>query len=262
MKLALAQMKVVFENKEFNMKACEKFIIEAKRRKVDLIVFPEMTLTGYSMKVSRIGDRNFETLNFFEEFSKAYNISIGVGYVNTEGKLGKNMFTIIDKYGKSLCSYCKIHPFSYAKEDEFYEKGENICFANVEDICITPFICYDLRFPEIFQLASKKARLITVSANWPQKRKEHWITLLKSRAIENQCYVAGVNIVGEAGNEIYSGNSMIVDPSGNIISTLENSEGLIVSDIYEHKVRELRGEFKLKDDRREDLYYSFYHHKV
>ena len=123
-------------------------------------------------------------------------------------------------------------------------------------ITITPFICYDLRFPEIFQIASKKSDLICVAANWPKEREKHWITLLTARAIENQCYIAGINRIGSGDGIDYSGCSMIIDPEGNILNNINNDEGIIISDIYEDKVKDIRRKFTLKRDRRESLYKS------
>ena len=94
---------------------------------------------------------------------------------------------------------------------------------------MSPLICYDLRFPELFEIASERADLIVVPANWPSDRREHFMTLLKARAIEDQCYIAGVNRVGRARTLSYSGDSMIVDPFGRVLSKAGDGEELIVA---------------------------------
>ena len=257
MKLALAQLDIIWEDKLKNKEIALSFIKHAANEKVDMILFPEMALTGFSMNTSLIGDSDNDTLEFFVEVSSKYNIYIGFGYV--EGRLcSKNKYSVVAPGGKSLVNYTKIHPFSFGRETEFYESGNEIKLFNAFDFTIAPFICYDLRFPEIFQIASKNASLITVAANWPIQRREHWITLLKARAIENQCYVAGVNRVGESDGLNYSGDSMIIDPLGNIISSLYMEEGLVIADIYEDKVTEIRQNFRLKEDRKEALYYDLH----
>ncbi len=157
-----------------------------------------------------------------------------------------------------LVNYTKIHPFSFGSETKFYESGNEIKLFNAFDFTIAPFICYDLRFPEIFQIASKTATLITVASTWPMKRREHWITLLKARAIENQCYIAGINRAGEENGLIYSGDSMIIDPLGNIISSLYMEEGLVIADILQDDVIKIRERFKLKEDRKDSLYCNLY----
>ncbi|MBZ9636940.1 nitrilase-related carbon-nitrogen hydrolase [Clostridium sp. FP1] len=257
MKLALAQVDIAWEDKAINKETTLQFIKQASTEKVDMIFFPEMTLTGFSMNTSLIGENNNETTEFFKEMSSKFNIFIGFGYV--EGTTNsKNKYSVVAPSGEELVNYTKIHPFSFGGEPEFYQSGNQIEFFNAFDFTIAPFICYDLRFPEVFQIASKPATLITVAANWPLGRREHWITLLKARAIENQCYIAGVNRVGKGNGLTYSGDSMIIDPLGNIISSLYMEDGLIIADICKSDVSHIRNNFSLKEDRKDGLYYNLY----
>ncbi|MCB2293987.1 carbon-nitrogen family hydrolase [Clostridium algoriphilum] len=265
MKLALAQLDITFEDKDKNKETVLQFIKQAVDDNVDIIFFPEMTLTGFSMNTSLVGEDNNETIKFFKEMSSKFNIFIGFGYVEGTSH-SKNNYSVVAPQkvplGVPQCielvNYSKIHPFSFGDESKFYESGDEIKLFNAFDFTIAPFICYDLRFPEIFQIASRTATLITVASNWPMKRREHWITLLKARAIENQCYIAGINRVGVVSGLNYSGDSMIIDPLGNIISTLYNEEGLVIADISQDEVLNIRKMFKLKDDRKEALYRSLY----
>lgn len=254
MKLGLAQMKIEFENKALNREKCIKFIAEAALNQVELLLFPEMILTGFSMEVEAMGETDSSTLHWFKEKAVVHNINLGFGHIEKTSEKGKNKFTIVSSDGVELCTYTKIHPFSYGTESEFYTGGSEIVYTSLKDFQITPFICYDLRFPEIFQIASKSSQLITVAANWPKARREHWITLLKARAIENQCYIAGVNAVGSINNLEYSGDSMIIDPLGNILTQCSDSEALLIADLDINEVNTLRKSFPLKDDRRENLY--------
>ena len=255
MKLALAQIDITFEDKSKNKETVIQFIKQASDQNVDMIFFPEMTLTGFSMNTSLVGEDNNETLKFFKEMSSEFNISIGFGYVEGTSHC-KNNYSVVSPQNVELVNYTKIHPFSLGSESKFYEGGNEIKMFSAFGFTITPFICYDLRFPEIFQIASKTATLITVASTWPMKRREHWITLLKARAIENQCYIAGINRAGEENGLIYSGDSMIIDPLGNIISSLYMEEGLVIADICQDDVITIREKFKLKDDRKESLYYK------
>ncbi len=255
MKLALAQLDVTFEDKIKNKEAALQFIKQAVSEKADMILFPEMTLTGFSMNTETIGENHNETIEFFKKLSLEFKIFIGFGYV--EGVTNsKNNYSIVSKEGLELVNYSKIHLFSFGAETEYYQSGDEIKHLSVLDFNIVPFICYDLRFPEIFQSASKTASLITVAANWPVERRDHWICLLKARAIENQCYIAGINRVGEGNGLNYSGDSMIIDPLGNVISNLYMNEGLVIADIFQENVTEIREKFRLKQDRREKLYYK------
>ncbi|MBK5242012.1 nitrilase-related carbon-nitrogen hydrolase [Clostridium sp.] len=255
MKLALAQLDIYWEDKSKNKETALSFIEQAAKQNVDMILFPEMALTGFSMDTEAIGETNNETKEFFKNLSSKFNIFIGFGYV--EGtKDSKNKYAIVSTSGEELVDYTKIHLFSFGTENEFYQSGNEVKHFDALGFNIVPFICYDLRFPEIFQIASKTAGLITIGANWPIERREHWTALLKARAIENQCYIAGINRVGEGEKLNYSGDSMIIDPLGNIISSLYMEEGLVIADISQENVTEIREKFKLKEDRRESLYYD------
>lgn len=266
MKIALGEMDIVWKDKDRNKEKCISFLQRSSELDIDLILFPEMSLTGFSMNIAEIGELKEETLAWFKEMALKYNINIGFGYVEKKDDKGKNIFTIVSKDASVLSKYIKIHPFSYEGEDKKYDSGNEIILTRVKDFNISTFICYDLRFPEPFQIASKRATLITIIANWPKSRREHWITLLKARAIENQCYIAAVNRVGIGGGNIeYAGDSMVIDPMGTVISKIDetykgisNLDLLITSEIFSAEVNTIRNEFRLKDDRKENLYYSYY----
>jgi len=270
MKIALGEMDIAWKDKDKNKENCISFLQRSSELGIDLILFPEMSLTGFSMKVAEIGEANGETLSWFKKMAIKYNINIGFGYVEKNAAKGRNVFTILSKDGKELSKYVKLHPFSYSGEDKYYDSGHEIILTKLQDFNLSTFICYDLRFPEPFQIASKEATLITVIANWPKSRREHWISLLKARAIENQCYVAAVNRVGIGGGNIeYIGDSMIIDPMGRVISKtdeafkgLSSLDSLIMGEALAKDVTSLRNSFRLKDDRREEFYSNYYSKKI
>lgn len=257
MKIGLVQNNILWENKQFNLISSKDFFKRAKDMNIDLLLFPELSFTGFTMDVNKFKEFSFSTLNYISNLCKLYNVSAGVGYIQgIDGNVkAKNNYSIISSTGEILCNYTKLHPFSYGDEGNHYIGGNDILYTTIKGITIAPFICYDLRFPEIFQIASKKSDLITVAANWPNIRKDHWISMLKSRAIENQCYIAGVNRIGLGNKIAYSGNSMIIDPLGKVISYADDGiEDIIVADIDKSLVDTIRSTFKFKLDRREDLY--------
>lgn len=261
MKIALAQMNIIWENKDLNKQKCEKFIKEAKKSNVDYIIFPEMTLTGFTMNVGLMGERDFSTVQWFQGKAMEFDINIGFGQIERVNNKGLNNFYVVSNTGVILSKYCKIHPFSYANENMYYESGDSIKSYSMGEFLVTSFICYDLRFPEIFQIASKKSELITIVANWPESRRDHWITLLKARAIENQCYICGVNRVGLDAELSYSGDSMIIDPNGKVVTRLKNKEGLLIDDIDVGIVNSIRNNFNIKKDRKEYLYTKYFSFK-
>lgn len=252
--VGLCQMDMSWENQIKNINKCEAYIKEASERNVELILFPEMALTGFTMNLDSLIFNEEEILEWLRKQAKKYKINIGLGYATKKKDKGENKYAMVSSRGDILVNYKKIHPFSFAGEKEKYAKGESIESCTINGITLTPFICYDLRFPEIFQIASRSSKLIIVAANWPKSREEHWETLLKARAIENQCFIAGINRFGNGDGIEYNGSSMVIDPSGKVINRKNNKEKLIIENLDFNKVTEIREKFDLKDDRREELY--------
>lgn len=257
MKIGLVQNNILWENKQFNLNSSKEYFKRAKDINIDLLLFPELSFTGFTMNVNSFQESDFYTIHYISSLCKTYDINVGIGYIQEieDGEKAHNNYAIISKSGELLCNYSKIHPFAHSGENEFYLGGQEIVSCNINSITLCPFICYDLRFPEIFQIASIDCDLITVAANWPRSRINHWVSLLKARAIENQCYVAGINRIGMGNNIIYSGNSIVVNPLGEIIAYGEDGvDDIVVAEITKETVLDIRNKFKFKDDRRVDLY--------
>lgn len=252
--IGLAQIDISWEDSKKNMRKVEEFVKKASESNVELILFPEMALTGFSMNIDKLILTEEEIINWMKEIAINSRINIGLGFAIKVDERGKNRYIIISKEGEVLVKYTKIHPFSYGKENEKYYSGDEINICKVNEFKIVPFICYDLRFPEIFQIASKKAQIITVAANWPKERQNHWIALLKARAIENQCYIIGINRVGFDQNLQYDGASIFVNPNGDILNRINNEEAIIIEDIQIQNIQEIKDKFDIKNDRREESY--------
>lgn len=255
MKIALYQSHIIWEDKEKNYIHLEEKLQDAGKR-TDLFLLPEMSFTGFSMNTDITKESNLETVCRITEYARKYHMAIGFGWVKDCGEKAENHYTVISKEGKILSDYAKIHPFSYSGEDRKFQGGDKIVLFDLYDIPFATFICYDLRFPEIFQAASKRAHVILVPANWPQKRSEHWKCLLRARAIENQVYIVAVNCIGKIGGVAYSGDSCIVNPNGEIMTELSEQEGILEYELTDD-VLEFRNVFQVKNDRREDLYQSY-----
>ena len=262
MRIALGQLDMVWEDREASIQRAELLIEEAAEAGADLIVFPEMSFTGVSLNIGKVAEppEQSTTVSRMKSLGVRYGIAIGFGWAasHIEGDtLASNRFTIVDATGQQLGEYTKLHPFTYGGESECYAKGEQIVTVPFLGRKISLFICYDLRFPEIFQIAAREADIMLVIANWPQIRREHWQTLLRARAIETQSYVVGVNCVGERDGSIYSGDSMAVDSIGNILGVLSGREGILVCDL-DDRAWGLRSKFPIARDRREGLYKSYF----
>lgn len=146
--------------------------------------------------------------------------------------------------------YRKIHPFSFAGEDRFVRPGTELVTVDIEGVRVSMFVCYDLRFADEFWGLAADTDVYLVPANWPAARREHWMALLRARAIENQAYVVGVNRVGAGGGIDYSGDSRIIDPLGEVIAGASQVETFVMADVSTDRVAQVRDRFRFLPDRR------------
>lgn len=287
MRIALVEMNMAWEDKKRNIERLNNILAAVKDKNIQLLLCPEMSFTGFSMNTKLTaeecrygsqkedneknvtGDISSPTIDAMKALSKEYGVAIGFGWVMaSDDSLCENHYTIVSDKGKVLSDYAKIHPFTYSGEDKYFKGGDSLAFCNIEDFCISTAICYDLRFPEIYQAMSEKADLIVQPACWPSKRKEAWNVLLCARAIENQCYMAGINCVGTINDIEYEGGSAIYTPEGkkqtlaeavtlnsgkNIMRDMPYHENIYIYDIH-NDVKKIRDAFPVKADRRTLLY--------
>jgi predicted amidohydrolase len=146
--------------------------------------------------------------------------------------------------------YHKIHPFSYGGEAEHFRPGDKLVQVAIEGVRVSPLVCYDLRFADEFWQLAATTDVYLVPANWPEQRRNHWMSLLQARAIENQAYVVGCNRVGEGGGLKYVGDSRIVDPLGELLATGSQGETILFADIEPSTVAATRDRFRFLQDRR------------
>ncbi len=249
MKLMLCQYQIAWEDKETNIEKINIYLKAAREANVDLICLPEMSFTGFSMNVDITGEYQAETITAMRKLAKEYGVAIAFGYVRCQENHVKaeNHYAVVDKDGVVLADYAKIHPFSYGGESVFFEGGNELVSFSFCDFNIGLAICYDLRFPEQFQLMGEHCDMILLPANWPASRIEHFQVLGKARAIENQCYMAMINCIGEMGNIEYSGNSLLVNPEGKVLLELLEEEYQIIT--IENDVDGYRTRFPVRNDR-------------
>jgi predicted amidohydrolase len=202
------------------------------------------------MEPEKIGEGIYSSsFRFFSELAINKKSNVMAGIVERRKERNYNTLIHIKSNGRLVKLYRKIHPFSYSDEEKYYSAGVRPAMSKIRKWKIGLTICYDLRFPELFRKYGKKrAQLIVNIANWPDTRIEHWRTLLKARAIENQCYVAGVNRVGKDPALNYIGYSSVFDPMGKEIMAVENEEKVIVVDLDKNYVNKVREKFPFLDD--------------
>ena len=151
--------------------------------------------------------------------------------------------------------YAKVHPFTYAGEDEHFAAGDQLVTVEIGGVRCSLFVCFDLRFADEFWQLAEDTDCYLVPANWPRPRRRHWTALLQARAIENQAYVVGVNRVGEGrrrdgGPLPYAGDSMIVDPLGHVLVQAAEVETTLVAEVDPAVVADARSRFPFLRDRR------------
>jgi len=249
MKIGLIQYSPVWEDKDANK---EKITSSLKKENgdVDLLIFPEMTLTGFSMRSETYAEEiEGESFAYFSSLAEKFDCDIIAGVIIKRSAKYFNTIIHIEKSGKLKNHYHKIHPFSFSDEDKHFSAGDKPVITAIDDWKIGLSICYDLRFPELYRYyAKEKVHLIINIANWPDTRIEHWRSLLKARAIENQCFVAGVNRVGKDPKLNYTGFSSMYDPIGKEIVAVENEERIILAEIAKTEVEDVRGKLPFLDD--------------
>lgn len=235
MRVYCLQIEIDWERKSLNHERVSRLLEEAKPAPGSLVVLPEMFATGFSMNVAAANDsESMETQRFLAEAAAAHGVFLMGGVVvvaETSGR-GLNQCVIYDPQGAEFARYSKIRPFTLGGEADHYDAGERVVRFDWGGFHVSPFICYDLRFPELFRAAAAGgANLFTVIANWPQTRVGHWEALLKARAIENQAYVVGVNRSGVDPQSVYPGRSMIIAPGGEVIAEAGPEQCIMSADL-------------------------------
>ncbi len=264
MKVALVSLDQVWEDKTANKSHCERISYEIKQTcpDVDLIIYPELTLTGFSIDnpaLPELVDGASEAEVFFSGLSKRTNTEHLYGFL-AKGKDGgvTNRLQAIGSEGHLLGHYDKMHTFSYAGESEYIRKGKALKVFDIGGGTIGATICFDLRFPEIYQAYRHQSTAIVNIANWPSTRTNQWLALLQARAIETQGFVIGVNRTGEDGKGLkYERSSAIFDPQGDRISPAHSTDEWELFEIDLETVKVIRKNFPFIDDRQQDIYRKF-----
>ncbi len=257
MRIALAQTEIFSKQYEKNKKTALSICNLAQAMEVRLLLFPEMSFTGFNMDTHSSIAAGLDTVPWMQKLATTGQCYLGFGWVKaTKSGKAENHYSIVAPDGSLFFDMVKLHPFSYAQEDQFFEKGNALPTCEIDGTRFGCLICYDLRFPEVFSALAPKTDCILVPANWPERRKLHWCSLLTARAIENQVYVAGINCVGTQDGLHYSGDSRFIAPDGTILQDCRSAAGCFVCDLSAKTVAETRQAFPVQKDRRPDFYRS------
>lgn len=244
MNVVALQFDIAWENKPANFEKVSRLLTEATPEKNSVVALPEMFATGFSMNAENIAESyGGETERFLSKAAKQFGIFL-VGGAAMRGRDGRvrNKALVFSPAGELLAFYAKMRPFTPGGESAHYTAGEQPIAFHTGDCRVSPFVCYDLRFPELFRqsAAQHQPELFVVIANWPDKRIAHWRRLLQARAIENQAYVLGANRVGQDPYYTYTGHSLILDFNGEVVRDAGENEGSIQAHVDLETLRKYR----------------------
>jgi omega-amidase len=248
MKITIVQTNIIWEDIKGNLKKIRE-LVRPVFNATDVIVLPEMFSTGFSMNTGYLAeDKETFTFNWMKKLSAEGNFAVCGSYIVRENGSYYNRFHFVTRDG-AVNVYDKRHLFSISGEDSVYERGTARLVFNFDNYRICPVICYDLRFPVWIRNRNDYDVLVCV-ANWPDSRQEVWNILLKSRAMENQCFVVGVNRVGNDGaGYSYAGESVILDPYGKQVALVEKDrEGIATAEISINDLEIFRRRFPVWKD--------------
>ena len=246
------QSNLIWEEKAANLRLLEQKIAGIEE-KTEIVVLPEMFNTGFSMRPEALAETmEGETVEWMKRVSRENGIVLtGSIMIEEAGNYFNRLIWMLPngQYGY----YDKRHLFAYGEEDKHYSPGNKRLIASVKGWKINLLVCYDLRFPvwarqKINEEGAEYDVLIYV-ANWPERRSHAWKTLLCARAIENQCYVVGVNRVGSDANNIYySGNSLVIDPLGQVLYHMADDEDVNTITLQKETLEDIRSKFPFWKD--------------
>ncbi|MDR3539388.1 MAG: carbon-nitrogen family hydrolase [Desulfosporosinus sp.] len=258
LRMAVIQMDVALGEPETNLKKMEKLVREAALGEPDVIVLPETWNTGYfpvniTEQALASGTKAVEKMSELAKDLKIYLVGGSISEVDNEQVV--NTAKVFNRYGLEIASYQKIHLFSPGDENKFYTEGNKVVTFDIEGHICGVIICYDLRFPELIRrLALDGVEVLFIPAEWPHPRLEHWRTLQKARAIENQIFVIGCNGVGLGNGVKFCGHSSIISPWGEIMKEAEEEEEIFQAELDTTTISEVRKRIPVFVDRRYSCY--------
>ena len=252
MRFAVVQHDIVWEDRTANFARLAPQVARAAGAGAEFVLLSETFSTGFSMTPGIGEPEGGPSAQFLQAQAAEHGVWMAGSCpeVAPDGELPYNSLVLAGPDG-TVHRYRKLHPFTHGGEHERFRAGEKPVTVEVGGLRVTPFVCYDLRFADVFWHAALDTDVYLVTANWPAARRLHWQTLLQARAIENQAYVVGCNRVGTAGDGTeHTGDSRIVSPMGELLATAAGVETVLVADVDPAEVTATRERLRFLADRR------------
>ncbi len=257
-RIAIAQVTPVWEDPGATLRKVEPFIAKAAADGASIICFPEQFATGWDPgSVSNAQPADGEIFHTLSGYAKKHDIAVlGSLRLQEKGKLF-NACIVAGRDGTLMTSYRKVHLFSPLMEGAGYHPGENVAMFHLGGMTFGVAICYDLRFSPLFHVyAAAGAECMLVPSAWPASRMDAWELFIRTRAMENQIFVAGINTIGITPVDRYSGESIVAGPLGTIISRAPDCEGITFTDLDPDAIRHARQAMHVEEDRQTGLYHD------
>lgn len=260
MNIRIVQMEIG-DNREVNLEHGISLLHKQPLDSIDIVIFPELFTVGYNLPTIKNNSYSFDDtiVSRFCTIAKVHSVAFVLGSLPWQTLHGiYNKTFIISKKGAVISDYSKVHLFSLMEEEKYFKRGKEWHDFTLDSTPMSSIICYDLRFPELMRKAVIQcgAKVVFVPMQWPAPRTEAFKTLLRARAVENQCYIVSCNRVGKSweNGAIFEGASMVVDPYGNDIILLDNCEQIVDVDIDISIVDKVRTHMDCFSDRQEYIY--------
>lgn len=253
--VALMQMDIALGDVALNAQKVRQ--LASKLPECAFILLPELWGTGYALERAQelAEDGMGLGTSVMREIARAKKAYVGGSLLMRREGGVYNTFVLVSPEGQIIADYDKTHLFRLMQEDMFLCPGHRLVTADTAHGRIGLSICYDLRFPEIFRhYRNEGVDFNLLVAEWPLPRVEHWRTLVRARAIENQCYLLACNRVGSDTNNIFAGHSLVVDPWGEVLLEADSAEGVYIMEIDTEKIATARSRIPVQGDKRNDLY--------
>ena len=253
MRVAIVQHDVVYEDALATLERLGPMVQAAAADGAGLVLLTEMFATGFSMATDKVAEPagTGPGSRFLAERAAATGAVVAgsLPVLDPGATRPVNRFVFAFPDGSTV-TYDKLHPFSHAGEDRHYAPGDEVVQVQVDGCALTPFVCYDLRFADVFWSVADRTDAYVLVANWPSVRQAHLRALVVARAIENQAYVLATNRVGRGGDLDYAGGSLVVDPFGEILAEAGANEEILLVDLDPARVVEVRDRYRFLADRR------------
>jgi len=249
LRVALGEYDTGWQQPEGSLDRAAVCVARAASTGARLVVLPEMCTTGFTMEPHRWAEPvDGPSYSRLGTMASLHDVWLMAGVATRADGGYTNVSAVFNPQGRLVATYAKQRLFAFANEDDHYRAGAAHTVIDIDGVRVSPFVCYDLRFPELFRAAAPSCDLMVVIANWPAARRPHWDALLPARAIENQAYVIGVNRTGMAGGIQYDGGSVAYDPWGLPVAQRTAVASPAVVDVSTARVASIRAQYPFLED--------------